>query len=129
MEAMSEKVFMLDNGLSVAVADVSRHYYGGYWQVAIELSTAVPVTEELFDSSSSWQDARRVLGDSVCFVRRLDKMAVPASDMERVRDELLQRMKMNMLPLLSSDRFATCFVATEYRQRLKKNIRGIPCLI
>ena len=123
-----QQEYMLENGLCLTVKNVSSHYFGGYWQVALEINSAVPVTEECFESRFCYEDARRLLGDRVNFVRRLEKMAVSGGDVELVLKGLSERICNTILPLVSGERFPLRFVATEYEKRLKKNLRSIPLL-
>ena len=124
----AEENYILPNGLALNVRDVSRHYFGGYWQVAVEARSSVPVTEDSFASASEFAEARTLLGYSVEFSRRLEKMAVPLDEMPAVRDSLLERVRQNLLPLVSSELFQSRFLAAECRRRSGRKSRGIPCL-
>ncbi|MDK9716910.1 MAG: hypothetical protein OEL57_03260 [Trichlorobacter sp.] len=130
---MSEQSFLrennLPNGLQVTVADVSRHYYGGYWQVCLEVSCLVPLEMGLFSDQVTEADARRLLGGEVLFVRHLEKMAVHADEQETVRQDLLERFDRHLLPFLGSQQFPSRFIHTEFQRRCKKSNRGIPCLL
>ncbi len=119
----------LANGLRVVVRDVTRHYFGGYWQVALEVATVVPLDGLTFSATLDVDDVRRVLGESVLFVRRLEKMAVPGDERDAVRAGLLERCERHLLPFLASPQFPGRFIQTEYAQRRKKSLRGIPCLV
>lgn len=129
---MSEQALLrdcrLDNGLQVTVADVSRHYFGGYWQVALEVCSLVSVEAGQFADSAAEADARRLLGAEVPFVKRLERMAVHGDELETVRAELLERFERHLLPFLGNPQFPARFIQTEYQQRCKKSVRGIPCL-
>ena len=130
---MSDQAFLrecsLANGLQVTVSDVSCHYYGGYWQVAIEVRCLVPLEAGNFSDTATAADVRRLLGDAIPFIRRLERMAVAGDKLETARLELLERFDRHLLPFLNNDRFPTRFIQTEYQQRSKKNSRGIPCLL
>ena len=130
---MSEQLFLCDstlpNGLRVTVADVSRHYYGGYWQVCLEVSCLVPLEMGLFSDPAIEVDARRLLGTAVPFVRHLEKMAVHGDELAAVRQELLERYDRHLLPFLGNQQFPSRFIQSEFQKRCKKSNRGIPCLI
>lgn len=130
---MSEQPFLRDsilaNGLQVTVVDVSRHYYGGYWQVCLEVSCLVPLEMGLFSDPATEADARRLLGGELPFVRHLEKMAVHADDQESVRQELLERFDRHLLPFLGNQQFPSRFIQAEFQKRCKKSNRGIPCLL
>lgn len=119
----------LANGLQVVVTDVSRHYYGGYWQVALEVSCLVPLEFAVFGDAATKADARHLLGEAVPFVRRLERMAVRGDEQDAVRAELLERFDRHLLPFLLNERFPDSFIQTEVQKRSKKTNRGIPCLL
>ena len=130
---MSEQPFLRDNSLpnslQVTVADASRHYYGGYWQVCLEVSCLVPLELGQFCDPAIEADARRLLGTSVPFVRHLEKMAVHAEELDTVRQELLERFDRHLLPFLGNQQFPARFIQSEFQKRYKKSNRGIPCLL
>lgn len=128
-EQMPQREYTLANGLSVTVTDVSRHYYGGYWQVALEASCLVGLETAFFDCSETAEAARRLLGDAVPFVRRLERMAVHGEELDAVREELLQRIERHLLGFLAHERFPERFIQTEFQQRNKRTARGFPCLV
>lgn len=117
--------FLLSNGLQVTVSDVSRHYFGGYWQVALEVSCLIPLETAMFADTTVAADARRLLGPAVPFVRRLERMAVHGDEQETVRQQLLDRFERHLLPFMENGRFADRFIQTEYLQRSKKSSRSI----
>lgn len=120
---------VLANGLRVTVTDVTRHYYGGYWQVALEVACPVPFEAGEFSDSGEHEEARRLLGESVPFVRRVERMAVPNDELEATRAGLLERIERHLVPFLAHERFPARFIQTEFQQRGKKSLRGIPCLV
>jgi hypothetical protein len=120
---------LLTNGLNVTVSDVSKHYYGGYWQVILEIQSLVSVEQGKFSDVATASAARALLGEVVPFVRRLEQMAVRVDQLDDVRKALLDRFALNMLPFLEHEHFAARFIQTEYLERSKKRTRGIPCLL
>lgn len=119
----------LPNGLQVTVKDVSRHYYGGYWQVCLEVSCLVSLELGQFSDPAVEADARRLLGTAVPFVRHLEKMAVHGDELDAVRQGLLERYDRHLLPFLGNQQFPSRFIQSEFQKRSKKSNRGIPCLI
>lgn len=130
---MSEQSLLCDrtlpNGLQVTVSDVSRHYYGGYWQVCLEVSCLVSLELGRFSDPLTEADARRILGTEVPFVHHLEKMAVHGDELEIVRHELLERFERHLLPFLGRQQFPSSFIQKEFQKRSKRNNRGIPCLV
>lgn len=129
MNPAAEHDYSLENGLSLRIYDVSRHYFGGYWQVSVEARATVPVTEDAFDSAASFAEAKKLLGDSVEFSRRIEKMAVHSEEIASVREGLIERIRQHIIPLVSSERFPSGFIAAEYIKRASRKTRGIPCLL
>jgi len=118
----------LANGLQVTVTDVSRHYYGGYWQVSLEVRCLVLLDAGMFSDPADANAARCLFGEAVPFVRRLERMAVRGDEQEAVRLELLERFERHLLPFLGNDRFPARFIQSEYQQRSKKAGAVFPCL-
>lgn len=109
----------LGGGVRAALCDHTRHYFGGYYHVRILVSADIPVSSCAFADASQLQDAVRRLGTSVSFSRTLEKMAVPESEIDSVRRQLLAAFDANLLPYLMRDDFAASFVQAEYRKALK----------
>lgn len=105
----------LAGGVCAVVSDHSRHYYGGYYHVRLEITAEVPLFKESFKSEAEYADAVRLLGGSVLFRRTLEKMAVPAEEMEATRRELMDSFTAHMLPYLQRQDFPQRFVLSEYR--------------
>lgn len=114
------KVYQLGGGLRAAVTDATRHYFGGYYHVRIEVSADVPVSVSAFADPAEHREALRLLGGSVRLFRSLEKMAVPAGEIDAVRRHLLESFDATVLPYLLRDDFADSFVQSEYRSARKK---------
>ncbi len=127
-ETGAPTLYETSSGLQLELCDVSRHYFGGYWHLRMEARCLVPLSAAGVDDPAQLEEMRRQLGDPVPFVRRLEQMAVPPERLESSRAGLKQRLLGQMLPLLEHPHFAARFLAKEYRQRVKRTLRGIPCL-
>lgn len=114
----------LPNGLELKIMDISHHYFGGYWQVALEASCCIKVSRDLFESDDSYLEACRLLGDQAQFSRKIEQMAVHQDQLEQVKSELLARFEENMLPYLGGADFSKRFVQSEYTKQLKKPRAG-----
>lgn len=113
------KTCRLGGGILATVNDRTSHYFGGYYHVRILVRADVPVSAAAFDVELDYHDAVRRLGPSVSFSRTLEKMAVPGSELDYVRQQLLASFDATMLPYLTRDDFAASFVRSEYRKALK----------
>lgn len=127
-ETVALTVHTLPNGLRLEIYDTSRHYFGGYWRISLQARCLVPLAYAALEDIQQLEDVRRQLGDPVTFERTIEQMAVPLGEVEQVRAVLLERLTGQMIPLLGNPRFPERFIASEYRQRLKRALRGIPCL-
>lgn len=119
---------LLSNGLQVSIYDVSRHYFGGYWRLRMEARCPVPLSAAGIADLSRLEELRCQLGDPVLFVSSLEQMAVPPDQVEQARAALEQRLLAQVIPLLEHADFAASFVTKQYQQKLKRPLRGIPCL-
>jgi hypothetical protein len=116
------KTCSLGGGVQATACDLTSHYFGGYYHVRIRISADVPVAAGAFADTSEFQDAIRRLGNFVGFSRILEKMAVPESEIDVVRQQLLASFDTNLLPYLLRDDFADSFVRSEYRKALKSRV-------
>jgi len=103
--------------------DQTRHYFGGYFHVRILAYADIPVKQSYFSTGAEFDDAVRIMGDSVRFERVLEKMAVPESGIEAVRNQLKQAFYETSTAYLSVPDFAPRFVLNEYQKRAKKSLR------
>ena len=118
----SEKIIKtcsLGSGIVATVSDHTRHYFGGYYHVRIQISADVPLSVGAFATEVEYQDALKRLGGSISFRRTLEKMAVPDSEIDGVRQHLVSSFDSHMLPYLARADFADSFVQSEYRKALK----------
>lgn len=113
------KIYTLGGGVTATVTDCTRHYFGGYYHVRILVSADVPVTSTSFETVADYDDAVARLGHSLAFSRTLEKMAVPAAEIDSVRLQLIDAFDANVLPYLQRDDFVPGFVRSEYRKKMK----------
>ena len=111
----------LGSGITARLFDGTRHYFGGYYHVRIEVSADVPLSASTFAGDDEYLVARRLLGERIRFHRVLEKMAVPESGIKDARQGLLQAFASNMLPYLSRPDFPERFMRSEYARRLKSS--------
>jgi hypothetical protein len=113
------KTCNLGDGVTVIIKDCTRHYFGGYYHVRIQVSADVPVSVATCELAADFEDALVRLGHSVTFSRTLEKMAVPEDEIEDVRQQLVAAFDANVLPYLLRDNFTRHFVCSEYHKKLK----------
>ena len=113
----------LGGGMMARLRDVTRHYFGGYYHVRIEVSADVPLSPSPFADADEYLAARRLLGERIRFHRVLEKMAVPESGIKAARQCLLEAFASNVLPYLSRPDFPERFMRSEYARCLKSSAR------
>ncbi|OGU17675.1 MAG: hypothetical protein A2076_06195 [Geobacteraceae bacterium GWC2_53_11] len=110
----------LDSALCMTLLDQTRHYFGGYYHVKVLVFCDVPVRQSYFEDVAEYNDVVTLLGESVRFERILEKMAVPESGIESVRNQLTQTFHETSGSYLSVPDFAARFIRSEYQKRAKK---------
>jgi hypothetical protein len=111
----------LGGGITATLRDETRHYFGGYYHVRIEVGADVPLSAPAFADPKEYRDALRLLGERICFRRVLEKMAVPEADIAAVRQGLLDAFDTNVLSYLSRPDFPERFMRSEYARCLKSS--------
>jgi hypothetical protein len=110
-----------------ALDDQTRHYFGGYFHVKIMVSCDISLKRNYFNTDAEYDDAVNIMGESVRFERILEKMAVPETGIESVRNQLTVMFLESSKKYVSIPDFASRFVLGEYRKR-KKNHGYKRCL-
>jgi hypothetical protein len=113
------KEYHLAGGVTAVIRDASRHYFGGYYHVRLQVTAEVPLCADWFETPLEYDNALGCLGRSVRFSRVLEKMAVPQAEIAAVRTALLDSFEANLLSYLSRPDFPRCFVRGEYAKARK----------
>lgn len=112
------KTYALADGCRAVVNDMTRHYYGGYFHVRLQVEAEVALSVDWFENRAAYEDALGRLGSRVTFQRLLEKMAVPEPDIDNVRQDLISTFEANLLPYLVRADFPRRFVFSEYAKSL-----------
>jgi hypothetical protein len=115
------EILELESGVRITLCDETRHYFGGYYHVKVLAHCDVSLDRSFFDDEPQYLDAMEKLGKSVRFERALEKMAVPAQDIESVRNQLVADFKQTTLSYLAAPDFECRLVRSEYRLILSKS--------
>ena len=116
--------YVLAEGVMALIRDVSRHYFGGYYHVRLQVTADVPLCSAWFESVAEYEEVLGRLGRSVRFSRTLEKMAVPLAEVDDVRNALLDSFETNLRGYLSRPDFPSRFVLGEYAKTRKKVAPG-----
>ena len=112
----------LKNGLKLEAIDLSKNYYGGYWNVKLVVRGKVRVKPSYLEgmiTDSLSEEAKEELGGEVEYLRELTKIGVPEDELERVKGELLSHFERNALPYMEHRAFLERFVRRRFEEVLK----------
>lgn len=101
----------LESGSILTVSDFTKIYFGDYHHVRLEISGVIKSSRT--DSTASY---RKVL----------EKMAVPSSELENVRQALLSEFTNHAIKYMNSPEFPDKFIsAASSKRKVVKNYQGI----
>jgi hypothetical protein len=115
----------LADGVMAIVSDDSRHYFGGYYHVRLRINAEIQLRRDWFATEAEFEDAGRRLGEGLLFTRTLEKMAVPADEIEVVRSSLLESFESNVLTYMSRPDFPSRFALSEYGKAIKSVVARV----
>lgn len=113
----------LGNGLILRIFDHTRHYFGDFHLVKLELTCEMPVSSAHFDDAAEGEAAPRLLGEIAVYRRFVEQMGVPTADVQSTVEQLIGNFTVHSLPYLSSPDFASRFVRAEFERLRKKKSR------
>jgi hypothetical protein len=118
------KTLDLENGLKLDVYDASRKLVGDRWLVSLIVRMDVPVTEALKtngrQSTESIDEIKDMLGDSVMFEKKREKIFVDTAAKETVFKELCDMFLNSSLNYLSKEIFPKRYILKIYKEEVKK---------
>jgi hypothetical protein len=118
------KTLDLENGLQLNVFDASRKLVGDRWLVSLIFRMDVPVTEALKkngrQSTETIDEIKGVLGDSVLFEKKREKIFVDTAAKETVFKNLCDMFLNSSLDYLSKDIFPKRYILKTYKEEVKK---------
>jgi len=99
----------LSNGLKVSIYDLTKVYFGDYHHVKVKVICS------LDNSSSAWQKfcPANVDLQAISYTRTIDKMGVPAKEIDSVIRNLLSDFDLNSIPYISSPDFLRKLINNE----------------
>ena len=118
------KTLDLENGLQLNVYDTSRKLVGDRWLVSLIVRMDVPVTEALKKNSGesveNINEIKDMLGDSVLFEKKREKIFVDTAEKETVFKELCDMFLNSSLNYLSKEIFPKQYILKMYKEEMKK---------
>jgi len=113
------KTVTLGNGLTVRFYDQTRHYYGDFHLVRLEIVCEVPLRAEYFPTSDDFEEAGRLIKDPATYRREIDQMGVPSTAIETARQRLMDNFLEHSLPYFSVVSFPARFARAELARARK----------
>ncbi len=120
------KTIDLENGLQLNLYDGSRKLVGDRWLVSLIVRMDIPVTEALKKDSrqltESIGEIKDVLGDSVLFEKKREKIFIDKTKKETAFKELCDMFLNSSLNYLSKEIFPKQYILKTYKEELKKSL-------
>jgi hypothetical protein len=114
----------LENGLQLNLYDGSRKLAGDRWLVSLIIRMDVSVTEALKkngrESTESIDEIKGMLGDSVMFEKKREKIFIDKTEKETVFKELCDMFLNSSLNYLSKEIFPKQYILKTYKEEVKK---------
>jgi hypothetical protein len=118
------KTLDLENGLQLNVYDASRKLVGDRWLVSLIIRMDVPVAGALKknnrESMEHIDEIKDMLGDSVLFEKKREKIFVDTDKKEIVFKELYDTFLNSSLNYLSKEIFPKQYILKMYKEEMKK---------
>jgi hypothetical protein len=108
---------LLANGLVVEFFDCSNRYFGAYWRLCLDVRCRIALAGRLF--AAELENASSMLGESVEYNRRLERMGVAEEDLASVRQQLVDSFLASTRSYLEDPDFPARLIAS----RLAENNR------
>jgi hypothetical protein len=119
----------LPNGTTLHLVDVSRPQTADRWIVALEARIDIAVdTHSLppqFCDGPTFESVRQSLGPRLTYVKRTERVFVPAEDKERLLAVFQDEFCRNALPYLSLPTFPARYILKQY-QDIQKRRAWVP---
>ncbi len=118
------RLIPLANGLEICFFDRTRHYYGDFYLVKVEIVCEVPIQTNFFADEADLNEARTLLGSTAVYRRAVEQMGVPATEIERVRERLMANFEEHSLPYFAAASFPRKLVLAEVEKRRARRGRS-----
>ena len=124
MKEKLKKTLDLENGLQLNIYDASRKLVGDRWLASLIIRMEVPVGEALKNNirkpMENIDEIKDMLGDSVLFEKKREKIFVDTSEKEMVFKELYDTFLNSSLNYLSKEIFPKQYILKMYKEEMNK---------
>jgi hypothetical protein len=118
------KTLNLENGLQLNVYDASRKLVGDRWLVSLIIRMDVPVAGALKknnrESMENIDEIKDMLGDSVLFEKKREKIFVDTREKDIVFKDLYDTFLNSSINYLSKEIFPKQYILKIYKEEMKK---------
>lgn len=118
------KTLDLENGLQLNLYDASRKLVGDRWLVSLIVRMEISVTEVLerngLPSTGNMDELKNVLGESVLFEQKRQRIFVDTTEKENVFKEMCDIFLGSSFDYLSKKAFPKQFILKTYKEKIKK---------
>jgi hypothetical protein len=126
MEQILIKTMELNNGLKLAVYDISRKLAGDRWYVGMIALIDVPLTDSLLTnqqlSNYSVEKIRNAMGEVVRFQQKRERHYIDEREKDALLHGLMDSFIKNTLNYFSHPDFPGKYVLKEFKAYLKQQI-------
>jgi hypothetical protein len=112
----------LENGLVVTFFDMTSHYYGGFFHVAIMADIELQLSPEVCPAGQSYEELTLSLGNKVRHQKKLERMGVENEEVGLVRNSLIDKFMETLSTYLYDPAFPARLVSAEAAKLIKNNI-------
>jgi len=115
----------LPNNFHVRFYDMTSHYYGGFYHVAVMVEITFPLSPDFCTEDISYNETLSVLGKEVIYQQKLERMGVRNDLVETVKNELIVGFNSNLKGYFSDPAFP-CRVVSYQLKKLRNGSRVTP---
>jgi len=115
---LSEHIREIDltNNFHVRFYDMTTHYYGGFFHVAVLVEITFPLSANYCCEGTNYIDTLSVLGEEVRCHQKLERMGVRNDLVEAVKYELIEGFTTNLKEYFSDPAFPGRVVAFQLKK-------------
>jgi len=116
----------LANGLTIRFTDATRRYFGDYHQVRVSVSCEVPLSADLFEDQHAFEDAVKLLGAKVLYLKKVEHQGVPTLGTAEAVEKVIQQFIDHSLCYFETEAFPRRFVQSELNRVRARSKSYVP---
>ena len=123
MNEQTLKKCSLQNGLTATIFDASKKIAGDRWYVSLVLKVEIPVNNRNWNleaNDPSIEEARRILGESVVFEKKLERNFISPEEKQKISSEMMNALSDLCASYLRHHDFAKNFISIQFKKAKKR---------